>query len=70
MTGQVTGLGRFRGNVGYLAPDELHMRMGTAALSDFRRASVGLSDVLLGVPYQAAPYYDRSSTALSARPTR
>ena len=64
ITGQVTGLGAFRGSTGYFADNQLRMTVPSAALSDFRRQSVGLSDVLAGKTYIAREYLDRSTTAL------
>ena len=51
--GQVTGLGNFRGTVGYNAPNQLHMTVPSAALSDFERRSVGISEVMGGAGYEA-----------------
>ena len=67
VTGQVTGLGAFRGGVGYRAPDQLGLDLPSAALSQFRRQSVGLEDVGAGSLYRPAPYYERSTTVLGLR---
>ena len=67
ITGQVSGLGAFKGTVGYLADNQLRMTVPSSALSDFRRQSVGLSDVLAGETYRAGEYLDRSTTALGVR---
>jgi len=67
ITGQVTGLRRFRGSVGYSAPNQLNLILPSASLSTFRRQSVGLRDVLGGGSYLPAPYYERTSTALNVR---
>jgi hypothetical protein len=64
ITGQVSGLGAFRGHTGYHAANQLRMTIPSADLSDFRRQSVGLSDVLSGDTYRARHYLDRSTTAL------
>jgi len=63
ITGQVTGLSRFRGDPGYFAANELRLNLPSATLRDFRRGSVGVDQVLEGSPYRPAPYFDRSSTA-------
>ncbi len=66
INGQVTGLGRFHGRVGYFPSDQLRLQLPSAGLVGFRRESVGLSNVLSGPTYTARPYYDRSVTALNA----
>jgi len=67
ITGQVTGLGGFRGNTGYVAANQLRLTVPWAALSDFHRQSVGVSDVLGGNTYRTGMYLDRATTALGAR---
>ena len=67
VTGQVSGLGAFKGETGYYAQNELRMTVPSSALSGFRRQSVGLSDVLSGNTYRTGAYFDRSTTALSLR---
>ena len=67
ITGQVSGLGAFRGTTGYFAENQLRMTVPSATLSDFRRQSVGLSDVLAGETYRTGQYMDRSTTALGLR---
>jgi hypothetical protein len=67
ITGQVSGLGAFRGTTGYFAENQLRMTVPSSALSDFRRQSVGLSDVLAGETYRTGQYLDRSTTALGLR---
>jgi hypothetical protein len=62
VTGQVTGLGTFRGSVGYRAPDQLGLDLPSASLSSFRRSSVGLTDLSAQVPFRPAPYYERTTT--------
>ena len=64
ITGQVRGLGAFKGTVGYHAGNQLRMTVPSADLSDFRRQSVGLDDVLTGQTYRPREYLDRSTTAL------
>jgi len=64
VTGQVTGLGAFRGRTGYYGQNQLHLDVPSARLSDFRRQSVGLQQVLAGQPYLASPYLDRTRTAM------
>jgi len=63
ITGQVTGLRRFRGAVPYYAADQLRLNVPSASLSDFRRQSIGVGNVLGGVSYMPAPYYERTATA-------
>ncbi|MDP6635756.1 MAG: hypothetical protein QGG42_12715 [Phycisphaerae bacterium] len=70
ITGQVSGLGAFRGVTGYTAANELRMTVPSSALSDFRRQSVGLADVLRGETYRTGAYLDRSKTALGLRGIR
>ena len=67
ITGQVTGLGAFRGETGYFADNQLRLNVPSAGLSGFRRQSVGLSDVLSGQTYRTGVYYDRSNTALGVK---
>ena len=67
ITGQVSGLGAFKGDTGYFADNQLRMTVPSAGLSGFRRQSVGLSDVLSGQTYRPGAYYDRSTTALGLR---
>jgi hypothetical protein len=65
VTGQVTGLARFHGNVGYFGADQLHMRLPSTQLGDFHRKSVGLNDVLSGTAHLVSPYQERTRTVLS-----
>ncbi len=67
VTGQVTGLGAFRGRTGYVEADQLRLTVPSATLGDFRRQSVGLADVLRGDTYRTSLYLDRSTTALGVR---
>ncbi|MFW6132715.1 MAG: hypothetical protein ACOC8F_02370 [Planctomycetota bacterium] len=62
VTGQVTGLGRFRGDLGYRAANELRLDVPSAGLSTFRRQSVGIENVLSGAPYRSQPYFDPVDT--------
>lgn len=64
ITGQVTGLSRFRGRVGYSAADQLRLNLPSASLGGFTRQSVGLEQVIGGTTYRTLPYYDRARTAL------
>ncbi|HAU38104.1 MAG TPA: hypothetical protein DCX07_10370 [Phycisphaerales bacterium] len=65
VTGQVSGLGSFRGPVGYYAPDQLNINLPSSQLSTFRRQSVGLQDLSMPT-YLAHPYLDPGQTALGA----
>ena len=67
ITGQVSGLGAFKGVTGYSAANELRMTVPSSVHSGFRRQSVGLSDVLSGPTYRAGAYMDRSRTAMGLR---
>jgi len=69
VNGQVTGLGAFRGGVGYRAANQLGLSLPSAGLSNFHRQSTGLQDVLGGATagVGALPYYDRATTVLSVR---
>ncbi|MFP4054702.1 MAG: tetratricopeptide repeat protein [Phycisphaerae bacterium] len=64
VTGQVSGLARFRGQVGYDAADQLQVDVPSADLAGFRRQSVGLGDVLHGRTYDPGIYRDTSRTVL------
>ncbi len=66
ITGQVTGLRSFRGEVGYRAPNELRTNVPSAEIGVFLRQSVGLPDVLAGRNYLPHAYFDRSLTAWPA----
>ncbi|HUT01771.1 MAG TPA: hypothetical protein VM031_04915 [Phycisphaerae bacterium] len=66
VTGQVGGLRRFHGTVGYFGGDQLHLGLPSASLGGFRRQSVGLEDVLRGRLYEPTPYYERTTTAMRA----
>jgi hypothetical protein len=66
VTGQVTGLGRFRGRIGYSSPQELRLSLPSASLAVFRQESVGLPQAAAGEPYRASVYYDRTRTVFGA----
>ena len=55
VNGQVSGLGSFQGRVGYFPADELRLNLPSAQLGDFRRQSVGLSDIVRGNPFAPSP---------------
>jgi len=65
ITGQVTGLSRFRGGVGYTAADELRLNLPSSRLETFRQQSVGVADAVGGTAYRTSPYYDRMRTTFS-----
>jgi tetratricopeptide (TPR) repeat protein len=65
VTGQVTGLGRFRGGVPYRAENELGITLPSERFSNFLAQSVGAPDVIGGRPYTTSPYYDRQRTIVS-----
>ena len=64
--GQVTGLGSFRGRVGYHSANSLRLRLPSDTLSRFRQESVGLRGAVGGESFRASPYYSRSSTVVGA----
>ena len=66
VTGQVTGLGRFRGRVGYRSADSLRLSLPSDSLNRFRQESVGLAGALGGGSFRSAPYYSRTSTVVGA----
>ncbi len=66
VTGQVTGLGRFRGGVPYRAENQLGITLPSAAtISNFLAESVGVGDVTYGRPLTTSPYFDRQRTIVS-----
>jgi len=65
VTGQVSGLGGFRGRLDYRAADELRLDVPSAGLGSFRQQSVGLPQVLTGRPYMTSAYLDPSRVMLS-----
>lgn len=66
VTGQVTGLGRFRGRVGYRSANSLRLRLPSDTLTRFRQESVGLRGAVGGGSFRASPYYSRTSTVVGA----
>lgn len=62
INGQVTGLSGFAGGVPYFAADQLRLDLPSARLSSFRRASVGVGQVLRGAAHRSTPYLDRTGT--------
>ena len=66
ITGQVTGLRGFHGNVGYSAANEFRTFLPSETLDSFRMRSVGLEQVLRGGggTFRAEAYYRRSVTTL------
>jgi len=62
--GQVTGLGNFRGTVGYSPSNQLRLDVPSAGLSDFQRRSMGLSEVLGGAGAGTLRYYSPGTTVL------
>lgn len=67
VTGQVTGLARFRGNIGYRAGDQLRLTLPSEGLDDFRRRAVGMGGALGGRAYRTSPYFDPLQTTFSLR---
>lgn len=66
ITGQVSGLANFRGQVEYSAADALNLDVPTASsLGSFRRQSVGIDDVLGGRTFRTNVYREPSRTTLS-----
>ena len=65
VTGQVTGGFQFRGNVGYVAPNQLRLDVPSAGLDDFVRGSVGVRQLMLGPRfYGPGIYLSPSQTAM------
>jgi len=67
VTGQVTGLGGFRGRTGYRPADQLALDLPSGVLDTFRGQSVGVAQALDGGAYQYRAYYGRAVTAFGAR---
>lgn len=67
VTGQVTGGKQFRDSTGYTAANELRLTLPSQEMSNFRRGSVGLDEVLQGQPYKTDIYWDRDRTILGLR---
>jgi tetratricopeptide (TPR) repeat protein len=71
VTGQVSGLASFRGQVEYSAADQLNLDVPTASsLGGFRRQSVGLTDVLGGRTYRTSLFREPSQTTLDVGDVR
>ncbi|MGC9455009.1 MAG: tetratricopeptide repeat protein [Phycisphaerae bacterium] len=66
VTGQVSGLAAFRGDVPYGAPDAFRDSVPSAGLSSFRRQSVGLPDIRSGRVFNTSVYRDPSTTVTTA----
>ena len=66
VTGQVTGLGAFRGRTGYRSADQLGMNLPSGRFDTFRGQSVGLAQALGGGAHQPGAYYGRTATAFGA----
>ncbi|HUU21733.1 MAG TPA: hypothetical protein VM389_04275 [Phycisphaerae bacterium] len=66
VTGQVRGLGGFRGTLPYRPSNQFRIDLPTSSMSGYLGRSVGLEDVLQGDTYRTRPYFDRSKTALGA----
>ncbi|NLW86353.1 MAG: hypothetical protein GXY38_05715 [Planctomycetes bacterium] len=62
VTGQVRGLGNFKGPVPYVAADQFRIDVPSAGLSDFVGRSTGLPDVRTGQVLAPTPYYAPSRT--------
>ena len=67
VTGQVSGLAGFHGNLGYRAANELRLDLPSAALEGFHRRSVGLDQATGGQSYISRPYYSRTRTVFGLR---
>ena len=64
VSGQVTGLGGFHGNVNYVASNELRTWLPSEALDGFRTRSVGLGQIAQGGTFRTEAYYRRTATAM------
>ncbi len=62
VTGQVTGLRAFRGNVPYTAADEIRLNLPSASQRDFRRASTNAIQAATTNTFQARPFYEPTQT--------
>ena len=67
VTGQVTGLSGFRGNVPYAASDQLSLTLPGQSVRTFRQQSVGVSQVVRGQTFRTEAYLDRSQTVMNVR---
>jgi hypothetical protein len=64
VTGQVSGLARFRDPVGYVAPGQLDLVLPSAEMDDFNRRGTGITDATRNRPYLLQPYYDPAKTTM------
>lgn len=64
VSGQVTGLGGFHGNVGYVAGNELRIALPSEDLDSFRARSVGLGQIARGGTFRTEAFYRRTATAM------
>ncbi|MBI5725914.1 MAG: hypothetical protein HZA50_18285 [Planctomycetes bacterium] len=67
ISGQVTGLAKFGGRVGYYDTSQIHSNLPSSNLSRFGAESVGVKDVLSGPTYLTAPYYAPNQTVLTVQ---
>jgi len=67
VTGQVSGLARFRGSVPYTPGNELSLQLPSASLSRFIQESIGLKEVRGGNNFTTSEYFDRARTVPSQR---
>ncbi|MFW6066098.1 MAG: tetratricopeptide repeat protein [Planctomycetota bacterium] len=66
VTGQVSGLAAFRGDVPYGAPDSLRISVPSGEFGSFRRQSVGLPDLRDGGVFGTNVYRDPATTVTTA----
>ncbi len=62
VTGQVTGGYSFRGRVPYAGKDQLHLTLPSEMTDNFRRDSIGVSDVLSRQGFGPRPYSSEART--------
>jgi len=62
ITGNVSGLGRFQGGSPLLQNNAFRASLGSTALSDFQRQSVGIADVLSNRTMAPTYFYDTQRT--------
>jgi hypothetical protein len=68
VSGQVTGLGGFHGNVPYYQPNEFHGNLPSQMLENFNARSVSLYQAQTGIGLsQTAGYFGRSRTVVGLR---
>lgn len=65
VTGQVSGLAGFRGDVPYRADNQFRGDLNSTSLSTFLAQSVGMDEVRRGRPYVSSPYFDPNLTIVS-----